>query len=240
MVRQGPSHRVDLLPATPSHAQQDKPGFPASQPLQPSRHFPCRGPPPDPQTPAHLQCMMEEWCSPYSSCPSTMNGCSGRAPPPSAPAAEARVSVSSASTRSSGQGSASGPLASAFFSALWDKQSGDKSAVSGPHIWGPAAGQLGCQATACWGRLSVGTGSRRKSSGCREQHPACPRTGRLLLCQWPLSGDLPPLIGPAEGVVGHGHPRPVTADTTQDRPTIKISEHLVSARHCVTTFDSRI
>lgn len=85
----------------------------------------------------HLQCMMEEWCSPYSSWPSTMNGCSGRTPPPSGPAVEARVSVSAASTWSSGQGSPSGPLASGFFSAHCAKQSGtshcDRSAL-GPVI----------------------------------------------------------------------------------------------------------
>lgn len=167
---------------------------------------------------------MEEWCSPYSSCPSTMNGCSGRTPPPSGPAAEVRVSVSSASTWSSGKGSASGTLASGFFSALCDKPSRDKSVGLGPafHIRGPATGQLGCQATACYGRPSGGTGSRRK-------HPVC-RRGRFLLCQWPVSRDLPLLTGPAKGVVGHGHPLPITVDMTQDRPTIKISEHLVSAR----------
>lgn len=85
-----------------------------------------------PWWPAHLQCMMDEWCSPYSSWPSTMKGCSGRAPPPSALAEDARVRGSAGSTCSSGQGSASGPLASGFFSAPCGCWSGDKAAGKGP------------------------------------------------------------------------------------------------------------
>lgn len=123
MVPWGPAHFLHVQPGAPSHAASWRDGHP------PVSTFPGWASPP---TRTHLQCMMDEWCSPYSSCSSTRNGCSGRTPPPSGPA-ETRVSASSASTWSSGQGSTSGPLASAFFSAHCAKQSGDESAVAGLH-----------------------------------------------------------------------------------------------------------
>jgi hypothetical protein len=81
------------------------------------------GPTPSPTlTPqAYLQCMMDEWCSPYSSWLSTMKGCSGRSP--SDPAVDTRASTSTGPMWSSRQGSASAPLTSGFLSAHCDWQS---------------------------------------------------------------------------------------------------------------------
>lgn len=76
---------------------------------------------PTPPPRAYLQCMMDEWCSPYSSWLSTMKGCSGRSP--SEPAVDTRARTSTGPMWSSRQGSASGPLPSSFFSAHCDWQS---------------------------------------------------------------------------------------------------------------------
>jgi hypothetical protein len=103
--------------------------LPPTCPLQPHRFGRC----PWPARPTHLQCMMDEWCSPYSSWPSTMKGCSGWPPPPSGPAMDIRATGSTGSTWSSRKGSASEPLASGFFSAHCGQQSRDMSARKGLH-----------------------------------------------------------------------------------------------------------
>ena len=147
--------------------------------------------------------MMEEWCSPYSSWPSTMNGCSGRTPPPSGPAVGTRVSVSSASTWSSGQGSASGPPASGFFSAHCTKQSRHKSAVRG-RLWArllPMSGdRLGVSRTPGHSPR----GGSLWSLGLKERT----LNSKSLLHRQPLPRDH------EEGSVGHG--LPVPANKIQD------------------------
>lgn len=72
---------------------------------------------------AHLQCMMEEWCSPYSSWLSLMKGCSADRPPPSAPPPPPQLLLldeeeeSGGSPQISARGSTS--PASPFFSGVW-------------------------------------------------------------------------------------------------------------------------
>lgn len=69
---------------------------------------------------ADLQCMMEEWCSPYSSWLSLMKGCSIDRPPPSVPPPQLLLfeeDESGGSLEVSATGSAS--PASPFFSSVW-------------------------------------------------------------------------------------------------------------------------
>lgn len=69
---------------------------------------------------ADLQCMMEEWCSPYSSWLSLMKGCSADRVPPSTPPPQFLLfeeDESGGSLGASATGSAS--PASPFFSTVW-------------------------------------------------------------------------------------------------------------------------
>lgn len=69
-----------------------------------------------------LQCMMEEWCSPYSSWLSLIKGCSADRPPPSDPPPQLLLfeeGDSGVSLEISAAGSAS--AVSPFFSSVWRK-----------------------------------------------------------------------------------------------------------------------
>lgn len=78
--------------------------------------------PPQHRPGQYLQCMIDEWCSPYSSWLSTINGCSGFSPPPDERPLVPFIRASTGSCCVSGRGSGSASTVSGFFSMLCCKE----------------------------------------------------------------------------------------------------------------------